>query len=182
VDLVLSLCEALQAALVALLLAVRLYEEEEECCTDPQEASRCRALLLEVVRRAAHDWILYRTSARLPMKQVAEEAYTWLFEEEPGHPWWRMRERNGCTLMSLISICEQLDLDPEFVREKIRKLTVQQIILAGRPAERRTGIRDDAVCSEFTIFKPVDIDSLEEPGNYDSTYEAQFAVTTPSFL
>jgi hypothetical protein len=116
------------------------------------------------------------------MKQIAEEAFTWLFEEEPGHPWWAKRERHGCMLTSLLSICEQLDLDPEYVRERIRKLTVQQIMLAGRPAERRTAPRDDAVCAEFTVLKPVDITLLEEPDSYESSYEAQFAVSTPGFV
>lgn len=176
--------EALNAAVAALALAAYLLirEEVELRYSDPQESSRCRALLLEVVRRAAHDWILYRTSKRLPMRQVAEEAFTWLFEEEPGHPWWAMREKSGCTLMSLLNICEQLDLEPEYVRERIRKLTVQQIMLAGRPAERRSSQRDDAHCTEFTVLKPVDIESLEDPDAYETSYEAQFAVSTPSFL
>ncbi len=181
-ELVLILCEALNAAIAALALALYLLvKDEEPLCNDPQEASRCRALLLEIVRRAAHDWILYRTSTRLPMKQIAEEAFTWLFEEEPGHPWWSMRQKSGCMLTSLLNICEQLELDPEYVRERIRKLTVQQIMLAGRPAERRSAQRDDAVCSEFTVLKPVDINSLDEQDVYETSYEAQFAVKTPEF-
>lgn len=182
-ELILTLCEALNAAIAALATAAYLLARDAQAERhDPHEASRCRALLLEVVRRAAHDWILYRTSTRLPLKQIAEEAFIWLFEEEPGHPWWTVRERGQSKLTSLLSICEQLELDPEYVRERIRKLTIQQIMLAGRPAERRTAQRDDTVCSEFTILKPVDIESLEEQDAYETSYEAQFAVTTPGFL
>jgi hypothetical protein len=138
------------------------------------DASRCRALLLEIVRRAAYDWVLY-SGTRRPERMFARDAHTWLFEEEPGHPAWEARQRAGEPLLSFLSICEVMDLDPEMVRNRIRGMTVQDIMTAGRPAERRRprhqpeGVEDHAT--------PIELDfvSLDDPG-FDSSYEAHFAV------
>lgn len=108
------------------------------------EASKCRALLLEVVRRAAHDWVLYR-STRRPERVYARNAYVWLFEEEPGHPWWEVRQREGEPLLAFLNICELLDLDPEYVRARIRKMTIRDIMTAGRPAENRRNRSDEGI-------------------------------------
>lgn len=108
------------------------------------EASKCRALLLEVIRRAAHDWVLYR-STRRPERVYARNAYVWLFEEEPGHPWWELRQKEGEPLLAFLTICEMLDLDPEYVRSHIRKMTIRDIMKAGRPAENRRGRADEGI-------------------------------------
>jgi hypothetical protein len=155
-------------------------EEAPPSAWDPEphdavmDASRCRALLLEVIRRAAYDWVLYNGTRR-PERMHARDAHTWLFEEEPGHPAWEARQRAGEPLLSFLSICEVLDLDPETVRARIRSMTVQDIMTAGRPAERRRfrqtreGVEDHAA--------PVELDfvSLDDP-SFDSSYEAHFAV------
>jgi len=102
-----------------------------------QEIVGCKTLLLEVVRRAAYDWVLYRTSRRLQHLRLAEDAHTWLFEEKPGHPNWVERARVGKHITSFISICSELDLDAETVRKYVRKLTVKNVMSVGRPAEYR---------------------------------------------
>lgn len=135
-------------------------------------ASRCRALLLEIIRRAAHDWILYRMHDRLQLRQVAEEAYTWLFQEGPTHPWARMRKANGSSITSFLTICELLDLDPAFVRRKIRSMTVQQIMTAGRPAEKRRR-RADPYVEHST---DVNIDSIGSSPEHTTSYESYFAI------
>lgn len=101
------------------------------------ESSRARALLLELIRRAAHDWVLYRTSRRMDQRELAQEAFTWLFEERPGHASWEQRRSEGRELTSFLTICELLELDPDFVRERVRKMTPHGIKMAGRPAENR---------------------------------------------
>jgi len=161
----------------------KILEEDVRSAWDPAdhdeqlEVSRCRALLLEVVRRAAHDWILYRTSQRLHMKQVAEDAYIWLFEEGPGHSWWTMRKNCGSFITAFINICELLDLDPTFVRTQIRKLTVKQIMAAGRPAERRRQPTEVSYM-EHEVMSSVDLVSIDEDPNCVSQYEAHYAVPT----
>jgi hypothetical protein len=94
-------------------------------------------LLIEIMRRAAHDWVLYRTSTRLPQRQIAEEAYNWLFVEGPGTPEWAERAKNKRELTSFLGICDVLSLDPDTVRSYIRGLTVQEILSAGRPPTYR---------------------------------------------
>lgn len=102
-----------------------------------QEINGCKVLLLEVVRRAAYDWVLYRTSRRLHHKRLAEDAYTWLFVEMPGHPHWAEREHAGKHITSFLGICHELELDVDTVRSYVRKLTVRNVMSVGRPAEYR---------------------------------------------
>lgn len=101
------------------------------------EVSRCRALLLEIVRRAAHDWILYRMHRRRHKKKLAQSAYSWLFLEDRHHRDFKERLAAGKSLTSFLVICETLDLDPETVRQHIRRLDIKTILSAGRPAENR---------------------------------------------
>jgi hypothetical protein len=129
---------------------------------DPQlEASNCRALLLEVVRRAAFDWVLYRTSSKLVNRQLADSAYNWLFVETPNSPMGSLRERNEKELTSFLAVCAVLDLDPERVRDTARAMTERDIMGAGRPAERRKarGGEEGTNCEDLNVFD-VDVDSL----------------------
>jgi hypothetical protein len=138
------------------------------------DASRCRALLLEVIRRSAHDWVLYRNT-RKPERIYAMEAHTWLFEEEPGHPWWELRQRDGEPFLSFLSVCETLDLDPETVRARVRSMTIRDIATAGRPAERRRPRKERPGVEDFESPLQLDVVSLDDP-SFDSSYEAHFAV------
>lgn len=109
-----------------------------------QEINGCKALLLEVVRRAAYDWVLYRTSRRLQYKKLAEDAFLWLFSESPGDVRWTERAMSQKSITSFVAICEALDLDPDAVRVQIRKLTIKNVMSVGRPAEyRRTEWREE---------------------------------------
>jgi len=128
-----------------------------------QEASRSRALLLELIRRAAHDWVLYRTSRRMDQREVAQEAFTWLFEEREGHGDWETREREGRQITAFLNICELLDLDPSFVRNKVRQMTPHGIKMAGRPAENRYRRNVEV---EHYIEHSVEIISLDELEKY----------------
>lgn len=108
-----------------------------------QEINGSKSLLLEIVRRAAYDWVLYRTSTRLINKRLAEESYHWLFVEKPGSLEWAERCRSGKQLTSFVSICESLDLDPDNMRMHIKRLTAKNVMNVGRPAEyRRVDLRD----------------------------------------
>jgi hypothetical protein len=102
-----------------------------------QEINGCKMLLLEVIRRTAYDWVLYRSSRRMVQKVLAEEAYRWLFVEVPGSSDWDERKSEGKDMTSFVAICEGLDLDPDAVREHIRRITPKNVMSVGRPAEYR---------------------------------------------
>ena len=160
--------------------------------SSPQESSRCRALLLEVLRRAAHDWVLYRQSSRLTNKECAQDAYTWLFEETKDHPAGRNRaaavfefEDGDVTgvrsITSFLGICEALDLDPSTVRTRVKQMDVQTIISAGRPAEsRRVKRSETSGMEEVSLSIGVDIDPKDY--HYDTQYESYGSVSTPEML
>lgn len=107
------------------------YEEEML----QQEIHGCKNLLLEMVRRAAYDWVLYRGSRRMLQKSLADQAYRWLFLEVPGTADWLERERVGKFGTSFIAVCESLDLEPDKVRGYIKQLTAKNVQSVGRPAE-----------------------------------------------
>lgn len=94
-------------------------------------------LLLEVMRRAAHDWVLYRASSRLLQRQIAEEAYHWIFKEDPGDRAWVECAQNKRELTSFVSICDILSIEPEVVRTYIKGLTIKEILSTGRPPTYR---------------------------------------------
>ena len=145
---------------------------------------RCRALLLEIIRRAAHDWVLYRTSQRLHLRQVAEEAYTWLFEEDEGHPRWRDRQKDGYTITAFVTICELLDLDPDYVRRRVKEMTPKSIMTAGRPAEkrRRQTTEEAPSYTEYGVSSSVSLETLDSEQGYSSSYEAHYSVSTPDYV
>ena len=126
------------------------------------EAGSCRALLLEIVRRASYDWVLYRTSSKLIKRMLAEDAYRWLFVEEPDTTIWRQRQQAGKELTGFISICEAVGVDPERVRKRIRQLTERDIMGAGRPAEKRKHkvSNDDMLQADDMRVFDVDVDAL----------------------
>jgi hypothetical protein len=130
------------------------------------EASKCRALLLEVIRRAAHDWVLYR-STRRPERAFALDAYVWLFEEEPGHPNWELRKREGEPMLAFLTICDLLDLEPETVRARVRGMTIRDIMTAGRPAERRRAPKSDGV-EDYSSPRQLDVVSYDDPEVYST--------------
>lgn len=105
--------------------------------SQPQDTWTYRALLLEIIRRAAYDWVTYRTSRRLKHLALANEAFAWLFVEGPGHPDWEVRKKDGWDGFSFIAICDALDIDVDFARSKIKLITPQQISSTGRPRATR---------------------------------------------
>lgn len=161
-------------------------EEPSEWDPEPlYEASRCQALLIEIIRRAAHDYVLYRQHRRMELRALAEHAFVWLFQEEPGHPAWKTRERavfhvdseerpttvevGSRRLTSFLSICEACSLDPETVRERARRMTVDEIMRAGRHIERRPSRpSQDAMSLETHSVVDIDIELLD-PENSSSS-------------
>lgn len=131
--------------------------------SDPQaESGNCRALLLEIVRRAAFDWVLYRTSSKLPNRMLADSAYHWLFVEEPDTAQWRLREQSDKELTGFVSICEAVGVDPDRMRARIRTLTERDIMGAGRPAEKRKHkvSADEVMHSDDLNVFDVDVGSI----------------------
>jgi hypothetical protein len=113
---------------------IRTPQEEEMLL---QEINGCKTLLLEIIRRAAYDWVLYRGSRRMVQRTLAEQAYRWLFLEMEGTSDWSDRIRDGKMITSFVSVCESLDLDPGTVRKHIKRLTPRSVTSVGRPAEYR---------------------------------------------
>jgi hypothetical protein len=108
-----------------------------------RQADGAKSLLLEIIRRAAYDWVLYRGSRRMPQRQYAEDAYLWLFVEEREHPRFKERVQQRKELTAFVSICEALDLDPERVRAHVRKLNMGKVLSSGRPPDARRTDRDE---------------------------------------
>ena len=121
----------------------------------------CRVLLLEIVRRAAYDWVLYRNSRRLENRKLANDAYVWLFVEAPGHPHWKQRKADGYEAFSFISICELLGLDLDEVRARLRTITARDIQTLGRPPTRR---RLPPPRMEADYLETVEIDTIGQRG------------------
>lgn len=114
-----------------------LPRRERDPALVQQEINGCKSLLLEVIRRAAYDWVLYRTSTRIVYRKLAEQAFHWLFNEKPGHPDWKEREESGKHITGFVAICNALELDPDAVRIHIKKLTPKNVMSVGRPPEYR---------------------------------------------
>ena len=163
---------------------VKVRAEPVSSAWDPEpmdsqlEASRSKALMLEIVRRAIYDWVLYRGHARLEFKEIAADAYTWLFEEEPGHPWWRQRTTEKRMLTSLHAICDVLDLEPETIRARAKVMTIKMILSVGRPSEtRRRRLQDDVDYQEHTLIDSVDLYAIDQDHN-NGYYEGYYSVST----
>jgi len=124
----------------------------------------CRVLLIAIICRAAFDWVTYRDSTRLEKKTLAQDAYTWLFIEEPGHPDWR--EREGLHLFSFLGICDVLGLEPDYMRSRIKKLTYKHIQNIGRPKTLRRlpkeSMGQDASGHDYLLDDEHRISDLEE--------------------
>jgi hypothetical protein len=112
----------------------RTLEQEELLL---QEINGCKALLLEIVRRAAYDWVLYRASTRYQHTVMAEQAYHWLFLEVTDSPEGKERTKEGKQVTSFSGICELLGLDVGLVRGYIRKMTAKSVLNGGGPSEKR---------------------------------------------
>lgn len=97
-----------------------------------------KALLIEVVRRAAYDWVLYREDERPALRVLAADAHMWLFQEGPGHIVWEERRDRGELGMSFLGICESLGLDPDALRQGIEALTPHRIRTLGRIPTNRS--------------------------------------------
>ncbi len=102
----------------------------------------CRAAFLAIIRRAAEDWALY-DGATQKRGSDGPNAYIWLFDEGPGHPWWEVRSDEERCFRTFLGICGLLDLEPERVREAVRRITTASIIGAGRPREWRNRVHHD---------------------------------------
>jgi hypothetical protein len=147
---------------------VRLVREADEGELLQQSINGTKTLLLEIIRRAAYDWVLYRNSRRMVQRSMAEQAYRWLFVENPGTPDWTIRQRDGKHITSFISICEGLDLDPDTARRHIKRLTPRNVMSVGRPAEYRrrdvfTAQSGDDVYETPGMLIEYDDGSSEEP-------------------
>jgi hypothetical protein len=92
-----------------------------------REAEGAKELLIEIIRRAAQDWVLYRTSNKPEQRQLADESYTWLFEEDEDHPNYKVRIAEHKELTAFVNICEVLDMSPTRVRGYICRLTPERV-------------------------------------------------------
>ena len=73
-----------------------------------------RALWLKVIIRAVFDWVTYRDSTKLEKRKYAESADVWLFHK-------------STLFNSFENVCRQLDLDPEQIRNQVKKMTKDDV-------------------------------------------------------
>ncbi len=139
-------------------------EEEAQRMQDVQGA---KSLLLEIIRRVSFDWVLYRTSSRYEQRKLAEEAYTWLFQEDEDHPHWELREDEGKQITSFLTICEVLDMNPERIRNMIKKLTPQRVTSSGRPPGEP---RQDSYEASVTVHAALPAEAPDDAGDTGSFY------------
>lgn len=132
-----------------------------------QEIQGCKQLLIEIIRRAAYDWVLYRGRRRLVQRTLADTAYRWLFTEKEGTADWQERLRDGKYITSFEAICEGLDLDPEKVRRYIRLLTPKNVTSVGRPAEYRRRSAVSKQSDEDVYSLPDGLVSLDDVDSGD---------------
>lgn len=99
------------------------------------DSEGCRYLLVEILRRAIYDWVLYRDSHNDLKLQWGLDAHEWIFEETPYSHHGKMRSREGKHLTSFLSICQLLDLDPTKVRNHIKRLVPFDILSSPRPGD-----------------------------------------------
>jgi len=94
---------------------MRRYDRVRRRANDSKDRyAGYRALLLKVIIRAIFDWVCYRDSTKLEKLKIAESAATWLFEPS--------KLFNG-----LDNFCMLLDISPEMVREKARRMSKEQV-------------------------------------------------------
>lgn len=166
-------------------------DEEWEVGCDP-DAMRCKALLVEILKRAAYDWVLYRLSSKLEHKELAEDAFTWLFKEDETHPDYKSRSQaiietatghklqGARVITSFLAICDCLGLEPEAVRERVRHLDPVVVRAGGRPVESY-GAESTSV-EEHGVVLDLNMDAMPAGGDYVSNYESYGSIATPSRL
>lgn len=159
--------------------AIRLIENEEDedepLVRDEalilQEINGSKTLLLEVIRRAAYDYVLYRGNRRLAYRILADQAYAWLFTERPGTKDWNLRQREGKFITSFEAICEALDLDPDGVRDHVKRLTPRNVMSVGRPAEyRRRDVFSSSQGEDDAYAIPGGLIEYTEPSDDETIY------------
>jgi len=111
-----------------------------------------RMLWVEMIRRAAFDWVLYRNSRKLTKRALAHDAFIWLFTEKPGDERWQERVRNdGSAVSSFFGICDALGLNPARVRHGIRGLTPTRIRSLGKLPMRNIRYDSSAEAGHYDI-------------------------------
>jgi len=138
-----------------------------------------KSLLIEVVRRAAYDWVLYRGDSRPALRGLAADARAWLFDELPEHAAWEERKNRGELAMSFLGICESLELDPRAIRVGIQKLTPHHIRTLGRiPTNRKKNGGQDSLFGEdisMVADFPTELRAVldDESGAVDDDHESR---------
>jgi hypothetical protein len=140
--------------------------------------------------------VLYRQHERLELKQLANDAYVWLFEEEPGHPQHEERRtsmlevkredgttelvKGGRMITSFLSICDMVGMSPKVVRERARSMTAKSIMHAGRPAESRNRERESSGIEEHGVS--VDYDYSSESYGSSGVSPDDYVPYTPDYM
>ena len=101
-----------------------------------QQTDGARRLLSKIILRAALDWVMNRGSVDLWRKELADDAFAWLFLEMPGTREWEERVQDGCELTSFLGICSILGLHPETIRFGVTRMTPAQVLNLGKSPSR----------------------------------------------
>jgi len=80
-----------------------------------------KLLLASIIRRAAYDIALYKTSASLSKRRLYAEAHAWMFTDDLD------RVHPDDRFTSFLNICMLLDQDPATIRRKSLRLTRKDV-------------------------------------------------------
>ncbi len=97
-----------------------------------EEVRGVRGLYVGIMVRAIEDWLLYRDSPNDDERELARDAYEWIFEEDPEDL------DDDDVDQSFLRICELIGKDPEDIRESVYRLRAADVLCTGRPAVHKS--------------------------------------------
>lgn len=86
------------------------------------KSSSIKMLLAAIIRRAAFDIALYKNDTKLVNRRLAIQASQWMFDDQEV-----MKQHPLDRFTSFLSICEILDQDPAWIRDRTLSLRASDV-------------------------------------------------------
>lgn len=93
---------------------------------DSDEAA-VKNLARGLIVRSIRDLVGYRSAKKPKLKKIYDEVYSWMYLEEPDY-----QDDPLDQLMSFSGICDILGWDPDWLRERVKTLTMADLDRLGR--------------------------------------------------
>lgn len=81
-----------------------------------------KLLLAAIIRRAAFDIALYKNSKKLVDRRLAIQAVRWMFDDKSV-----MSQHPEDRFTSFLNICDMLDQDPSWIRERTLEMRASDV-------------------------------------------------------